>query len=218
MAYLPMKAKFTNRHFLSAALFIFYLLPLLFFSSYSIGLMSSQKSWTLLSAGLLLVLFNTLILFFIFYYWEQSIRQKHDVLTAKISFFSENQPKVTSLEPALTFPPVHQEVIITQPVDEKIEDSLESNLNENPEEREQLIQIIENKEQELEKLRQENTALLEKAQRVVRDFSDYKLFSEEQLKQKHMQLSTTQQLIEDQRSEMEKGKIRFINWTRKFTT
>jgi hypothetical protein len=43
-----------------------------------------------------------------------------------------------------------------------------------------------------------------KVDQTAQDYADYRLFSEEQLKQKQIQLITLQQVLEDQRSEMEK--------------
>lgn len=59
-------------------------------------------------------------------------------------------------------------------------------------------------QQEMEQLKEENNQLELKALQIAQDFADYKLFSEEQLKQKQLQLSSLQQMMEDQRTEMEK--------------
>ena len=68
-----MKFKITNRQFLSAAVIIFYLIPLLFFSVLSMAIMPHYKSWTLFSLGLLLAVIGTFALTLLLYYWEQSL-------------------------------------------------------------------------------------------------------------------------------------------------
>src|SRR3954462_3819907 len=69
-----MKFKFDQTRSLPVAPFILYLLPFLFFSSYSIGLMSDNKSWSVLSLGLLTVLVCFLILTLYIRYREEAFK------------------------------------------------------------------------------------------------------------------------------------------------
>lgn len=206
-----MKFKTTNRQFLSAALIVFYLIPLLFFSWYSVSQMSLQKSWSLISLGLLLITICTFILMLLFYYWEQSIHSKPvaTLIPLQQPYYTppEKEAKVTLLDPALTFD--HPSSIETTSFTGSKEGTkdlnlLQESLKEQSEQIDQLTCALESKEQELHKLTEENQQLLLDVQQVTQDFSDYKLFSEEQLKQKQYQLTNLQQTLEDQRSEMEK--------------
>lgn len=208
-----MKFKISNRQFLFAAIIVFYLIPLLFFSAYSIKLMSHNKSWTLLSLGLLLVFFGTLSLIFLISYWEQSMRDKKLsqslFLSQQTPSFSsnKNEAKVTSLDPSMTFeshPPSANEGIATNKESSKELNLLQTALQANQKQQEELTYQLEMKGQELHKQEEENKQLQIKAMQIAQDFADYKLFSEEQLKQKQLQLSALQQVIEDQRNEMEK--------------
>jgi hypothetical protein len=208
-----MNFKISNRQFLSAAIIVFYLIPLLFFSAYSIKLMSHNKSWTLLSLGLLLVVFGTLSLIFLLFYWEQSMRGDKKSTNSLLSqtpptlFLTEKEAKVTSLDSSLTFSPLahHDELDhMSSKETTKELNLLQTALKINQERQEELVQALEIKGQELHKQEEENKQLQLKVQQIAQDFADYKLFSEEQLKQKQMQLITLQQVIEDQRSEMEK--------------
>jgi hypothetical protein len=208
-----MKSKISNRQFLFAAIIVFYLIPLLFFSAYSIKLMSHNKSWTLLSIGLLLVVFGTLSLIFLLSYWEQSIRDKklvNSLLSSSYSLSSspnEKEKKVTLLDPTLTF-----SSIIPQEEAEKLgikENTKELNLlqaalHASQKQQEELAKTLEIKGQELHKKEEENKHLQIQAQQIAQDFADYKLFSDEQLKQKQLQWAALQQMVEDQRTEMEK--------------
>jgi hypothetical protein len=197
-----MKYNMTNRQFLSGIIIGFYLIPLLFFASYSIHLMSPQKSWGLLSIGLLLVTCGALCLILLLYYWENSLRIKSQkespTLLSSISPTSslfEKETKVTSLLPLPT------ETYETE--EQKNFDSSQDK-EDFKEKYESLLEMLEIKKQELEELELLNQQLNTKAQQISQDFSDYKLFSEEQLKQKQIQFSSLQQTIEDQRGEMEK--------------
>jgi hypothetical protein len=195
----------SNRHFLSAAIIVFYLIPLLFFSAYSIRLMSHHKSWALLSLGLLLVVFGTLSLIFLLFYWEQSMRDKKPtnslfLSTNPLLSSGDKEAKVTSIEPSLAFGSIEHSQLADHPSPK--ESSREFNLLQS--QQEELRKAFEMKDQELQRQAEENKHLQMKAQQIAQDFADYKLFSEEQLKQKQLQLASLQQIVEDQRTEMEK--------------
>jgi hypothetical protein len=208
------KFKNINRQFLFAAIILLYLIPLLFFSAYSISLMSHHKSWTLLSLGLLLIVFGTLALIFLLIYWEQSVRDKktsHFIMASSqktmLHPLLEKETKVSSLDSSLIFNQLSADespnhLGLKEPAREL--NLLQEALKVNQDQQNQLALSLDAKNQELHQLGEENKHLLFKVQKITQDFADYKLFSEEQLKQKQLQLTTLQQIIEDQRSEMEK--------------
>lgn len=69
-----------SRYSLSLAVLLFYLVPVIFFSSYSIGLMSPNKSWGVLTLGLLLSIGGTCFLFILMKSWEDSFKKRRDVV------------------------------------------------------------------------------------------------------------------------------------------
>jgi DNA-binding protein H-NS len=207
-----MKFKITNRQFLSAAVIFFYLIPLLFFAVLGIAIMPSTKSWTLFSLGLLLAVIGTLSLTLLLYYWEQAI----EIGPKGYSFFPDRNlqaplaiemGKVTSLESELD-PNIASDPDCLQSDNStgysKELNFLENSLKTHQEQLELLENNIESKNQEIDKLRDENQQLELNALQIAQDFADYKLFSEEQLKQKQLQINTLQQMIDDQRTEVEK--------------
>lgn len=207
-----MKMKPLSRQFLSAAIIFFYLIPLLFFASYSIGLMSLNKSWSILSLGLLLITCGSFVLILLIYYWEKGLKgQTSEEPTAhsrQLAFFpNDKETKVTSIDPSLALirnspSPIEADAPLKESVKEL--SLLQAALEENQEQYKSLQEELELKEQAFIKIEEENKQLQVKAQQAAQDFSDYKLFSEEQLKQKNMQIAALQQMIEDQRAEMEK--------------
>lgn len=205
-----MKFKITNRQFLTAAVIIFYLVPLLFFSILGMSVMPHYKSWTLFSLGLLLAVIGTFALTLLLYYWEQSLSSTgmdHTQLDSQPPQEFVPEAKVTSLDPAMDMEPSFHRS--PAPQAEPRESSKELNLLEaalktNQEEQERLAKALEIKALEFEKQSEENKQLELKALQIAQDFADYKLFSEEQLKQKQLQLNALQQMVEDQRTEMEK--------------
>lgn len=208
-----MKYKITNRQFLSAAVVIFYLIPLLFFSILSMTIMPHYKSWTLFSLGLLLAVIGTFALTLLLYYWEQSVGGSKKELSQLFSLPAQDysstgsENKVTSLDPSMDFEPPFSTEAHAQAdpqVSTKELNLLETALKANQEQQEQLAKALEMKSQELEAQVEENKQLELKAFQIAQDFADYKLFSEEQLKQKQLQLTALQQMIDDQRTEMEK--------------
>ena len=207
-----MKFKIMNRQLLSAAIFIFYLLPLLFFSAYSISMMSPHKSWALLSLGLSIIVICSLALILMLIYWEESIKpKKNNTLTFPDQSIHTSMPekenKVMSLEPSLIFNQLPEkeptEQIVYKENDKEL-NLLQTALNANQEQLEELAKLIDLKNQELQQKDEEKKDLEAKALQISQDFADYKLFSEEQLKQKQLQLSASQQTMEDLRTEMEK--------------
>jgi len=205
--------KISNRQFLSAAIIVFYLIPLIFFSAYSIKLMSHHESWALLSVGLLLVVFGTLSLLFLVSYWEQTMRDKKPTPSLFLSqqaltlTSNKKEAKVMSLDPSLTFDTIGQHE--PSELNSFKENSKEMNLLQaaiqaSHKQQEELANALEIKGQEQHRQEEENRQLQMKAQQIAQDFADYKIFSEEQLKQKQLQFSALQQMVEDQRNEMEK--------------
>ena len=205
-----MKFKITNRQFLSAAVIIFYLVPLLFFSILTMTIIPPHKSWTLFSLGLLLSVIGTFSLTLLLYYWEQAIdsNKKSSQFDFQCSPYAveDSEEKVTSISSSMTseqfFTPISSQTNAQESSKEL--NLLEAALKTNQEQQEQLAKTLETKSQEFEKLTEENKQLELKALQIAQDFADYKLFSEEQLKQKQMQLTALQQMIEDQRTEVEK--------------
>lgn len=114
----------------------------------------------------------------------------------------EREEKITSIHalPVLNIP---QEETERVEATKKI-DLLEITLKNHQEQQEQLAKDLASKKEELEKLAEENKQMELNAFQIAQDFADYKLFTEEQLKQKNMQLVALQQNLEDQRTEMEK--------------
>lgn len=151
-------------------------------------------------------------------YWEQSIKENQSFFNGPqiglLDISDAKEPKVTSLDTILT---VHQETSFRKSIESLApkEGTKEFNLSEASfkeaqTEQEKLAHIIEAKNQELRKREEDNQQLKLQVQKVSQDFEDYKLFSEEQLRQKHLQLSSLQQMIEDQRAEMEKRQDQIV--------
>lgn len=205
-----MQRKFTNRQSLFAAIIAFYLIPLLFFSGYSIRLMSHNKSWALLSMGLFLVSLGALSLIYLLFYWEQSLkgcRQENDFPDeggALPSLYLERENKVTAIDPALMQvpkPPHPFEEARVEDAKGNAHPELHQALSEKVE---QLEKALRDSEETLRKNELEKEQLAVEALKRQQELSDYKLFSEEQLRQKQMQLTAAQQALENQQSEMEK--------------
>jgi UPF0242 C-terminal PAS-like domain/Uncharacterised protein family (UPF0242) N-terminus len=201
-----MKIHFSHRHSLFTAIIVCYLLPLLYFTYYSIGLMARHKSWSILSLGLLLVGGGTLFLMLCLYYWEQAIQGSRkppleDIQQLAFYPIGSQETKVTALDPVLTLSKTYEEA--TKESTKELH-QVQTHLKEIQEQKEQLTLAFEQKKSEFQKLEEENKQVHFKAQQIAQDFADYKLFSEEQLKQKQLQLASLQQMIEDQRTEMEK--------------
>lgn len=201
-----MRFSTNNRYVLTAVLICLYFIPVLFFSVYSITQMSKNKSWSILSVGLILIAIGTLIFFLFLSYWEKVTQEK---LKGGLAFEEETatrEPKVTSLDPSLAY----DDPLILPDVDSlslntgNALNTIQASLLESQEKIVFLNDQLALKENEKQAFLEQSKQWEVKAQQIGQDFSDYKLFSEEQLKQKNLQLTALQQIVEDQRAEMEK--------------
>lgn len=195
-----MKLTTQNRQFLSGAIIFFYLIPLLFFASYSIGLMSRNKSWFVLSIGLLLIATCSLILILLLSYWENNLKKRLQQ-DSRVDDFSDAEPKVTALD--LSYD-TEQPLAEYESRNNSNELNLLETLNECHLQNSKLQEEIENLHRTTDAFAEENKELRLMSEKAIQDLEDYKLFSEEQLKQKQLQINHFQQMIEDQRTEMEK--------------
>lgn len=204
-----MNVKLTNRQCLFLAVIAFYFVPLLFFGGYSIRLMSHQTSWTLFSLGLFLISFASLSLIYLLYYWEQSLRGPHqedDSFHSALTPPVEKAGKITALDPLyLSGSPHFPEPIFSVQEDKQGEGDQKkgSPIVDLERENELLLQLTA-KDEMIERLNDEIKKLAQKEDRKDEDLADYKLFSDEQLKQKQLQLTTAQQVINTQKNESEK--------------
>lgn len=193
-----MKINLKNRHFISVLTVFLYLIPILFFASYTLSQLPKYKSWPLLTYGLLFITLGTLCFTLLLYYWEQSIR------TARGMPIKDEPVEILSLDA--------QEQSF--PINDASEDRLETSNAMIEELRLQVFKTeemnknysleIETLKQQVISIEEEKKLLLKNTQDVLQDFSDYKGFSEEQLKQKTLQISSLQQIIDGQKSEVEK--------------
>lgn len=199
-----MKFTTNNRLVLSAYLIVFYFIPVLFFAVYSTTQMPLHKSWSILSIGLLLIAACSLLFFLFLFSWEKRLNNylNDPILDPIVPIDKEN--KVTSLDLDLLYD--YSTVQDQEKSKETVKELslVQASLKECEAKMVLLQEELAEKEQEYKASMDENKQLVLKAQQVSQDFSDYKLFSEEQLKQKNLQLAALQQIIEDQRTEVEK--------------
>lgn len=197
-----------SRQSLSAIAILLYFAPIFFFVAYSTSQMSLNKSWTLLTVGILLLAVGTLSFTLLLYYWERRTRAYLERSLMSGDSTSAKEPKVTLLDPLLHLDPSSKSEVNEQSFvlkdGSKDEESWQCSLNEKQEELARLIERLEQKEIECQTLVEENKQLSINAVQSAQDLSDYKLFTEEQIKQKNLQMAALQQVIEDQRLEVEK--------------
>lgn len=194
-----MKPNIKSRHLLSWCVIGFYLIPVLFFAYYNIGLMSRSKNWSILSVGLFLTSAGSLLFIFLLSYWEQSLKNKALVQPS----LSAHENKVTTLPPPRSYE-IDEDFPLDQMTQPSKELSLLEALNESQNHNRLLNEEIARLQISFTEISEENKEFQCKAEKALQDLEDYKLFSEEQLKQKQLQMSNLQLMMEDQRAEMEK--------------
>jgi hypothetical protein len=199
-----MNFKINNRHSLSLAVVILYVVPFLFFIFYSVGLMSRNKSWSVLSLGLLLLASCCLGLILFIHYWEEALKyhiREEKSHPLQLDERIEKMNKVTAIESS-----TQSETSIRTEIQS---DLIALNLIPEDSNQPQKLDLedSETKEQEIIKLLQEKTILNGQLEETIRDFSDYKLFSEEQLKQKSLQAANLQETIDAHQINMEQKQL-----------
>lgn len=163
------------------AVIIFYLIPILFFSGYSIGLMSPNKSWNVLTVGLLLCVGGAIVFLILIRQWEHFFTK-----TALRRSLQEDVPSLAAYPVDL------------HPLEEDVHhlDSLQEAIKRAQEESEL-------KSQQALLAQEESERLHKQALKSMEDLAEYKLFSEEQLNQKNLLVQNLQQRLVDLQGDLE---------------
>lgn len=173
-----------NSYSLFIAVVVFYLIPILFFSGYSIGMMSPNKSWNVLTAGLLLCIVGAVLFLLLIRRWESFFTKK--VLT------TPPQESITALD-IYPVSPVSQHAL------EETSQRYESH--------QQMLRMAEEavaqKSQELAQAHEESDKFQKQAQKSIQDLAEYKIFSEEQLNQKTLLIQSLQQRLAELQGDLE---------------
>ncbi len=203
-----MKSSINNRYASFVLLTFLYFVPLAFFASYSLLQLPVTKSWGIVSLGFLLISVSSLIFFLFLLYGEKTFRNNFKT-TDIFSHKQEKENKIASLDEVLSNEEkqnkqkTDKDLFVSSETIQEIK-NLRLQLVENQENIFALTEQLTIKENEKQACIEENKRLENKFYKVSQDFSEYKLFGEEQLKQKNLQLTSAQMMIEDQRTEMEK--------------
>jgi len=205
-----MKFFTNNRYLLFAFLTFVYSTPLAFFSLYSVAQLPKSKSWIIVSSGFLIIAISSLVFLFLLIYLDKKF---HRALKIDLIEGSEGQVKVnkvTSLDQSLDFEEKQmisrkneEDALLLKESSEELL-TLKNSLAENQEKITELTEQLALIESEKKECIEESKRLESRNHKVSQDFSDYKLFGEEQLKQKNLQLTAAQMTIADQTSEIEK--------------
>lgn len=164
-----------NSYSLFISVVVFYLIPVLFFSGYSIGMMSPNKSWNVLTAGLLLCVVGAVLFLILIRRWE--------LLFTRGALKSIRQDPAPSFDiypiPHLSFEEDGQGYETLQMALQKAQEDLEL------------------KSQELLQGQEEVERFQKQAQKSIQDLAEYKFFSEEQLNQKSLLIQSLQQRLSE---------------------
>lgn len=202
-----MKFRFYNKQSLSLTIVLFYLIPILSLSFFSLNYMSKNMSWSVLTFGLLIMACGSSILMMLISYWEESIKKSlqldFDHLTrnpsadenkvmalSSISEILENKDKVES------FSSSHNYL-------KEIKD-LEDSVKENQEKQTQLTEELAHVQMELTKTEDERKLLADQLEEIDTHFADLKLQSFQELNEKNLFISNLEKTIEEQKVNLEK--------------
>jgi len=176
-----------GRESLYATVLLFYLLPVLLFSKHSIGLMSANKSWSVISLGLVISLFGSALFIVLIKNWEEAVREKS---LAKI--------KVTS--------PVFAEEKIT-PLNSYESDeqlvTLETALDESQQQSQQLASELQTQNEHLRQVTEEGGLCRQRLETLKKEYEEYRHNIEHSMVQGNQELSQAKERLEQMARQVE---------------
>ena len=186
-----MQFLYKSRYALIATIILLYLLPIVLLSSYGRLYMPAQKGWNLLSFGIFCSSFGSLLLFWLFYRWEQGI---HDSIADE-----EEEPEIT-----LKQTPLPEPVVIVDESLKKAFDELEKSYTENLMQTSSLQNELQIKNDELQKLQHECHQLHQQVENFGVEKDDYQKSIQYELEKQKKLLTDSQKTIAEQREGIDK--------------
>lgn len=185
-----------------------YLLPIIVFSNYSIGLMSPAKSWSVLSIGLVLSLAGALLLILLIKRWELALLEERPSNREPMTV----APRVPLYDPSVT-EPLRPSTPVEYPKDSKItplhpiepsteqalQEALQNALSKSQKSVEQVNDELRNKHHELKLLQTDHESY---RQQIVQLRDEYELMRTtltEQINQRDSLLAGAQRTVGEQR-------------------
>lgn len=169
-----------GRQNVTGSIFLLYLLPFFLLTLYSMDLLSPERSWKTLSAGLLLSALGTFSLFHLLESWESQIRQR-----AKI--YAEAEA-----------------VGSAPPIDEQDFSEMETSLSELQSKYSDALAELGEITEELSKEQAERDKILHEKLDLMDEFAAYKSEHQEEIEQKKVLINEYQETIREQREVIEK--------------
>lgn len=218
----------TYRYFFSIGVLFFYLLPILFYTFYSLISVQANIAWKICVFGLLTGGFGSFSLIYISKRWESSIRKRASILVEKKfqKLFPQKTPQKTtvliydapelesSIEPQAPLSIQENEKTLTSSIpdplieqNKKLQKNLEtlkSALNKKQESIENLFKNLEIKEQEIRKWQHKGKELSIQIEKNKEESQNFHSEHENQIEKKDSLLSEYQQTITEQRGIIEK--------------
>jgi len=201
----------------------FYLLPIVFYSSYFLIYPSSEMAWELFTSGLLIILVGCASLFYMAWRWEESMKQKVSLLVAanlkkllpeELHYEAEPSADPAQGDGSISLNSEVAPIEILSSEDENAQETI-SSLNSSLQDKDQTISEIEeeiekknqeifHKAQEIQETHQEIENLRAGIEKREQEFHNYQLNKQDQLSQKDKLLSEYQETISEQSELLEK--------------
>ncbi len=207
-----MQEKDNLRQSIAVYIIIFYLLPVLGLTVYSMDVLSRQRNWDILGVGLLLAMVGVIFFIVKMWQWEGAIFEQLDLLAdSKAALKMEKQPQTTTSakSEALPFNPsgeAKQEVESYQKLIEDLQKALEDSQRQHRE----MIEHVGTKGDEVEVLIKEKEALQQHLDQMHQELNIYQQTSREQLKQKELMLAESAQTVADLHQAMDKKQQQIV--------
>ena len=198
------------RQSITVYIVICYLLPILFFCGYSIQQMSTQKSWVILTCGILLAIIGSLVLIVKMWQWESTILEQVDQFAASKAALQhphsdlQDRQRPQNYTNPLNFE--NETLLHSQRQIQQLEQALEDSQMQHKE----IVDQIRSKVDELHQANQEKEELQQQLEQLRQELMVYQQTSREQLKQKDVLLAEYAQTVNDLRGTMDKKQSQIV--------
>ena len=180
---------FKGRESLYATVLLFYLLPVLLFSKHSVSLMSANKSWGIISLGLMISLFGSALFVLLIKNWEERVKE-------------------SSLAKVKVVPSVSTEEKITPLTDYQADEqlaTLETALDQSYRDKEQLSEELQMQKEQLRQVSEEGGLYQQKFQTVKKEYEEYRRNIEHSMVQGDQQLADATEKLEQMKRQLDEA-------------
>lgn len=186
----PTQIYFT-RQSIAAVIFIFYLVPVVLLTAYSVGMMKIENSWSIFTLGLIAAVGCSLIFYWLLCLWATSVGSQHPHMVSEDYLKPVQQELPQAVVQNQSFLPIQTEVF-------------GESLSEWQSRHSQLLAEQGLQNEEMQRMRLEKDVLQQRSETAIQELEAYRIRSDEEIHSMEQTLKEYQDRIERQEDELGK--------------